>query len=136
MATGRPGQAGADIAPVEDAQPAVSDENKAKAEADAAAQKSADSGGKFVLYTGPRAAAANAEELKKRQSRLGEGSYAEITVQQWAEVGIDAKNSLVWKLQNNFRVPASALTDAQLDYLLTNSKRFELVDADGNKVER
>ncbi|MFV8173797.1 hypothetical protein [Mycolicibacterium peregrinum] len=134
MATGRPGQAGADIAPVEDAQPAVSDETKAKA--DAAAPKSADSGGKFVLYTGPRTAAANAEELKNRATRLGEGTYAEITVQQWAEVGIHAERALVWKLQNNFRVPASSLTDAQLDYLLTNSKRFELVDADGNKVDR
>lgn len=136
MATGRPGQAGADIAPVEDAQPAVSDESKAKAEAEAAAAKSADSGGKFVLYTGARTAAANAEELKSRPTRLGEGTYAEISVQQWAEVGIDAKHPLVWKLQNNFRVPASSLTDAQLDYLLTNSKRFELVDADGNKVDR
>lgn len=135
MATGRPGQAGSDIAPVEDAQPAASDEDKAKAEAEAAAPKS-DSGGKFVLYTGPRTAAANADELKNRATRLGEGTYAEITVQQWAEVGIHAKQSLVWKLQNNFRVPASSLTDAQLDYLLTNSKRFELVDANGNKVDR
>ena len=134
MATGRPGNTG-DIAPVEDAQPAVSDDNKAKVEAAAAAPKS-DSGGKFVLYTGPRTAAANAEELKNRATRLGEGTYAEITVQQWAEVGIHAENALVWKLQNNFRVPASSLTDAQLDYLLTNSKRFELVDADGNKVDR
>lgn len=135
MATGRPGQAGADIAPVEDARPAVTDEDKAKAEAAAAAPKS-DSGGKFVLYTGARTAAANADELKKRDSRLGEGTYAEITVQQWAEVGIHADCALVWKLQNNYRVPASSLTDAQLDYLLTNSKRFELVDANGNKVDR
>ncbi|OBK04706.1 hypothetical protein A5746_10845 [Mycolicibacterium conceptionense] len=134
MATGRAGNTG-DIAPVEDAQPAVSDENRARAEAAAAAPKS-DSGGKFVLYTGPRTAAANAEELKNRPTRLGEGTYAEITVQQWAEVGIHADRTLVWKLQNNFRVPASSLTDAQLDYLLTNSKRFELVDADGNKVDR
>ncbi|ORA25165.1 hypothetical protein [Mycobacterium aquaticum] len=123
------------IAPVEDAQPAVTDEDKAKAEAEAAAPQS-DSGGKFVFYTGARTAAANAEELKNRPSRLGEGTYAEITVQQWAEVGIEAKTSLVWKLQNNYRVPASALSDAQLDYLLTNSNRFELVDGNGNKVER
>lgn len=134
MAT-RSSQTSGGIAPVEDAQPAVSDEGKAKAAAEAVAPQS-DSAGKFVLYTGPRTAAANAEELKKRRSRLGEGSYAEISVQQWAEVGIAAERSLVWKLQNNFRVPASALTDAQLDYLLTNSKRFELVDADGNKVDR
>ncbi|OBC11437.1 hypothetical protein A5784_35155 [Mycobacterium sp. 852013-50091_SCH5140682] len=134
MAT-RSSQTSGGIAPVEDAQPAVTDEDKAKAEAEAAAPQS-DSAGKFVLYTGARTAAANADELKTRKTRLGEGTYAEITVQQWAEVGIEAKNSLVWKLQNNFRVPASALSDAQLDYLLTNSNRFELVDGNGNKVER
>lgn len=135
MATGRtPGPVG-DIAPAEDAQPAVSDADKAKVEAAVDAQAS-EGGGKFVLYTGPRTAVANAEELKNRMTRLGEGTYAEITPQQWAEVGIAAENSLVWKLQNNYRVPASLLSAAQLDYLLTNSTRFELVDADGNKVDR
>lgn len=132
MTTGRAQK----IEATDTAQVAVSDENKAKAESAASAPKSSHPNARFVLYTGPRTAVANAEELKKRASRLGEGTYAEITPAQWAQVGIKANTAVVWRLQNNYLVPASELTDAQIDYLLTHSTRFELVDGAGMKVER
>lgn len=118
------------IAPAEDAQTAASDDDKAKAAASAAAAEEAHpSKGKVVLYTGPRNVVANAEELKKRQPKLGEGSIAEITAAQWAQAGLQASHSHRWSLANNWRIPATQFTQEQLDYLAANSKRFELVDA-------
>lgn len=136
MATGRPGGTAGQIESTDTAQAAVSDDDKAAAQSAAEKAKSSQPGGRFVLYTGPRTAAANAEELKNRQSKLGEGTYAEIKPEQWAEVGIAADKALVWRLQNNYLVPASDLSDAQLNYLLANSTRFELVDGDGKPVQR
>ncbi|OBJ08281.1 hypothetical protein [Mycobacterium sp. 1465703.0] len=118
------------------AAPAVSDDDKAKARAAAAEAAKGKPGDKFVLYLGPSNITRNKEDLKKRSTRLGEGTYAEITPQQWAAVGISAKAAVKWTVANNWRVPVSAFTDEQLDYLLTNSKRFELIDGEGNPAER
>lgn len=118
------------------AQPALSDADKAKAEAAAAAEVAAHpSSGKFVLYTGPRTAAANAEELKTRRPQLGEGTVAEITAEQWSQAGVPGPRSHRWSLSNNWRLPATQFTQDQIDYLMENSKRFELVDAKGQKVD-
>lgn len=122
--------------PDENAAPAVSDDDKAKARAEAAEAAKDKPGDKFVLYLGPTNITRNKEDLKKRSTRLGEGTYAEITPQQWAAVGISAKAAVKWNVANDWRLPVSAFTDEQLDYLLSNSKRFELVDRDGNPTER
>ncbi len=145
MAAGSAGSAGRGTPPIEapeGAQSAVSDEDKAKAEAESAAEaraaKAAESAeDRFILYTGPRNIVANTEELKKRSPRLGEGTAADISPQQWAQCGIKAKSpeTLVWNVFNNYRVPASKFSREQLEYLLANSKRFELVDKAGKKVK-
>lgn len=128
---------GSKIQPVGLAQPAVSDDDKAKAEAAAAAEVEAHpSNGKFVVYTGPRNAVAAAEELKTRQPMLGEGTLAEITAAQWSQVGVSAKRGHRWDLSNGWRIPATDFTQEQIDYLLTySSRRFELVDSKGQKVD-
>jgi hypothetical protein len=125
------------IAPAEQAQPAASDEDKARAEAAAAAAvESHPNKGQFVLYTGPRNAAANADELQKRAPKLGEGTTAEISIAQWAQAGVTSTRSHRWSLSNSWRIPATQFTPEQLDYLQTNSKRFELVNEKGEKVDR
>lgn len=117
-------------------QPATSDDDKAKAEAAATAAEAAHpSKGKFVLYTGPRNAAAAADELKKRPPRLGEGTVAEITATQWKQAGVPSERSHRWSLANNWRIPATQFTQEQIDHLLTSSRRFELVDSKGQKVD-
>lgn len=146
MATGAgrpPGPVGS-IEPTDTAQAAASDEDKAAA---AEAQSAADAEsakGPFVVYTGPQAAVAAFQENERRRekglpplpSRPGEGTYAEITVKQWEQVGIKSERSHVWKLQNNYRIAASQFSAEQIDYLLNNSKRFQLVDGEGNPVKR
>jgi hypothetical protein len=120
------------------AKPAVSDTDKAKQEAAAAAEVAAHpSSGKFVQYLGPRnvAAAVEADEFKTRAPKLGEGTVAEITTSQWTQAGIPGPRTHKWSLANNWRVPATQFTQDQIDYLLENSKRFELVDAKGQKVD-
>lgn len=76
--------------------------------------------GPFVQYNGPQ---------------TGSGSVARIDPQHWAEQGIAATSSFEWKLQNNWRIPANRFSAEQLDYLLNTSKRFQLIDAKGNKVD-
>jgi hypothetical protein len=130
-----PSAAPSPIEPPAAAQPAASDDDKAKAEAAATAELQAHPHkGQFVSYTGPKQIAANADELRKRPPRLGEGTTAEITQVQWGQHGIDAKRTHTWNLANNWRLPATQFTTEQIDYLLTNSKRFELVNSDGEKV--
>lgn len=116
--------------------PAVSDADKAKAHAEAAHAAKAKPGDKFLLYLGPSNITKNKEDLKRRSTRLGEGTYAEITPQQWSSVGIPASATVKWHIGNNWRVPVSALSDAQVDYLLANSKRFALVDHNGDPAKR
>ncbi|OBK14090.1 hypothetical protein [Mycobacterium asiaticum] len=141
----RSGGAGIDLG--EDAQPAVSEEDKAKAEAQAAAADAPKSDERFVQYLTPLRAA-NKAVTRPSGAGTGDGSPASrvgvasaeciITEQHWAQVGIAGK-SLVFSFDNNWRVPVSQVTDAQLKYLLNddrryNGVRFEVVDADGNKV--
>lgn len=123
------------IASAFQAQPATSDDDKAKAEAAAAAEVEAHPNrGQFVLYTGPRNAAAASEELKSRSPKLGEGTFAEITAAQWNEAGVASTRSHMWSLSNNWMIPATQFSQDQIDYLLTYSKRFELVDVKGQEV--
>jgi uncharacterized membrane protein len=69
------------IASVAGVQPAASDDDKAKAEAEAvAAVQSHPNKGQFVQYLGPTNAVAAAEELKTRQPKLGEGGSFWSTV--------------------------------------------------------
>lgn len=125
------------IASPAQAQPAVSDVDKAKAEAAAAAAVEAHPNkGQFVLYLGPTNVASAAEELKNRQPQLGEGTVAEISIVQWSQAGVASKRAHRWDLSNEWRIPATQFTAEQLDYLQANSKRFELVDAEGQKVDR
>jgi hypothetical protein len=128
----------ADVQAAAQATPAKSDDDKASAEAEAAAEVEAHPRkGLYVLYLGPRnaAIAAAADEYKKRSPRLGEGTKAEITSAQWGEVGLPTKRSHTWDLFNNWQIPATQFTNDQIDYLLTNSQRFELVNAAGEKVD-
>jgi hypothetical protein len=119
------------------AQPATPDDEKAKAEAAAAAAvETHPNKDQFVLYTGPRNAAAAADDLKRRLPRLGEGTVAEISVAQWGQAGVASKRAHRWSLANNWLIPATQFTPEQIDYLLTNSTRFELVDGKGEKVDR
>lgn len=125
------------IESVAQAQPAASDDDKARTEAAAVAQFEAHPNkGQFVLYTGPRTAAANADELKQRSPQLGEGTVAEISIAQWSQAGVAATRPHRWSLSNNWRIPATQFTPEQLDYLQANSKRFELVDEKDEKVDR
>jgi hypothetical protein len=124
------------IASVAGVQPAASDDDKAKAEAEAvAAVQSHPNKGQFVQYLGPTNAVAAAEELKTRQPKLGEGTLAEITAAQWGQVGVAAKRGHQWDLSNEWRVPATDFSQEQLDYLAAHSKRFVLVDGEGQKVK-
>lgn len=121
-----------------DATPLASDTDKAEAAATVEAAFAAHPHkGQFLQYLGPRnaAAAAAADEYKKRAPRLGEGTTAEITPVHWKQHGIESKRTHTWNLANNWRIPATQLTVEQIEYLLTNSKRFELVDRDGQKVD-
>lgn len=131
------------IEPVENAAPAVSDIDKAAAAAaPATAVGSPDD--RFVLYTVPRRA--SAKVVSRPSGESGDGTYAsevgdevavaEISVQDWARVGVAATRAVVWNAANQWRVPEGHFTGEQLDYLLNNSKRFELVDRRGNKVTR
>lgn len=125
------------IEPVVAAQPAASDDDRARADAaEAAAVAAHPNRGQFVLYMGPRNVAAAAEELKKRAPKLGEGTFAQITATQWNQAGVPSDRSHTWNLANNWRIPATQFSQAQIDYLLTNSRRFELVDADSSKVDQ
>lgn len=116
---------------------AVSDEvrHAVVAAAAAAEPKPGDPDARFILYLGPRNLAANAEALKKRRPKLGEATATEITAEQWRQVGVAAERTLVWNVVNSWRIPTSQLSDAQISYLLTNSKRFELVDGLGRRVD-
>lgn len=141
MASGAAGR-GAPIEIPEGAQPAQSDQEKADAQAQAAVEAAAAkqpeaSDERFVRYLGPQNIVKNAEALQTRAPRLGEGTYADMSPQDWSSVGISAKSpeTLVWNVFNNYRVPASKFSQDQIDYLLSNSKRFELVDREGNKVK-
>lgn len=79
-------------------------------------------------------------------SRVGVASArARITPQDWAANGITgATQTLVWDFSNNWRVPAAKLTAEQIDFLLVDDPRinklpvprFEVVDGNGNKVDR
>ncbi|TDL05454.1 hypothetical protein [Mycobacterium paragordonae] len=153
MAAGTP-RSGGSTPPIEapeGAAPAVSEDDKAKA-AEAQAAKQAESGDKdarFVQYVIPLRAA---QQVVSRPSGFqGDGSPASrvgvasaetsITPQQWNAVGIPASEPLVWNFDNNWRIPVSKLSDLQLNYLLTedrryNGVRFELVDGAGNKVDK
>ncbi|TDO18133.1 hypothetical protein EV580_1315 [Mycobacterium sp. BK086] len=114
---------------------ASTDDEKAEvAAAEEAAVQAHPHKGQFVLYTGPRKLAAAAEALKTRKPVLGEGTEARISVADWKKVGVAATRDHEWSLANNYRLAATLFTEEQLDYLRTYSKRFELVDADGNKV--
>lgn len=117
---------------------AKSDDDKTKEEAAANAEVAAHPNkGQFVQYLGPRnaALAAAKDEFKTRRPQLGEGTFAEITATQWKEVGIETTRTHRWSLANDWKIPATQFTSEQVDYLLTASKRFELVNADGQKVD-
>jgi len=129
--------AGSTIETPDAAQSVASDAEKAQADADTAAAEDANPNkGRFVLYLGPRNIVAAGDDLKSRELQLGEGTYAEITPTDWKLGGIDAKRNFVWDISNNWRIPATHFTTEQLDYLLTASKRFELVDGEGVRVDR
>lgn len=166
MATGHRSGSHTDIAPPDAAQPAVSeDEKAAAAEAKAAEAKKSKPTERFVEYLVPRRATASYIDEKGKRRKIetrpseahrlasvaDDGSYssrvgvanarADITPQQWAAVGISATEKVVWEFGNDWRVPARQLSAEQIDYLLTedrkhNGVRFELVDGNGNKVDR
>jgi hypothetical protein len=153
------------IQPPDAATPALTEEEQAKAaEDEAAASAEAKPGERFVEYVVPRRATASyVDEHGKRRpivtrpsephayaSQSAEPSYAarvgvasaraKISVQDWANVGIAANDTLVWDFGNNWRVPASRLSTEQIDYLLGedrryNGVRFELVDGNGREVD-
>jgi hypothetical protein len=127
------------IQPADSAAPAASDDAKAKAQAaEEAALAKHPNKGQFVQYLGPRnaAAAAAKDEFKKRAPQLGEGTFAEITPTHWGQAGIASSRTHRWSLANNYRIPATQFTPEQIDHLLTVSRRFELVDETGAKVDR
>lgn len=150
------------IEPVDSAQPAVSEDDKAKvAEAEAAADVEAANNAptqRFVEFVLPRAATASyVDENGKRRrietrpsGEVDDGSYASrvgvasaeavIRPQDWP-APIVADQTLRWDFANNWRVPAASLSVEQLDCLLIedrrhNGVRFELVDGTGRKVDR
>lgn len=104
---------------VDDASPALTDSEKT----DKAKQASppAPRASRFVRYTGAR------EEW---------ASMRRITSQAWATLGIKGVQTNVWSLSNDWRIPASQFSEAQLDYLLDVDGRFELADAAGKIVAR
>lgn len=153
MAAGTP-RSGGSTPPIESpvgAAPAVSEDEKAAAQAQAAEQKTetGDQGERFVQYVVPLRAA---QQVVSRPSGFqGDGSPASrvgvasaetsITPQQWNSVGVPATEPLVWNFDNNWRIPVSRLSELQLNYLLKddrkyNGVRFELVDGAGNKVDQ
>lgn len=139
--------AAAATAPIQSAsqaQAAASDDEKAKAEEAAATELDAHPGkGLFVLYLGPSniAAAVENDEFKDREPLSGEGTIAEVTSAQWAEVGLrtERTNPHVWDLSNDWRIPATDFSPEQVAYLLVSRTpgrpaRFALVGADGKPV--
>lgn len=127
--------------PDDTAQPVLPDAEKAQAAAEAEAVR--DPNERFVQYVVPRNAAARAVTRPSGEtaggtsyaSRIGDAiAVAEISPKDWAQVGIPASETLRWHRPNNWRVPEKRLSSEQLDYLLLNDARFELVDRDGNLV--
>ena len=110
-----------EIEPVEQVKPAVSDEDKAKAEATSTPVVPAKSGARFVRYTGAR------EE---------HASIRRIAPDAWANVGVSTTRTDVWELGNDWKLPVGQFTQPQLDYLLNVDGRFELADTDGKIVVR
>jgi hypothetical protein len=149
----RSGDTNPPIEPPDSAQAAVSDVEKAKADAEAAvaaaeAAKTAPDG-RFVQYLVPLLAAqqvvsrpSGAPSDGSPASRIGANSAeTHITPEQWNSQGIPATTTLEWNMSNNWRVPVEQLTELQLNFLLVgdrkhNGVRFELVDGNGNKVDR
>ncbi|WP_152967033.1 hypothetical protein [Mycobacterium heckeshornense] len=123
------------------AKAAVSDEDKAKA----AAQHSPTAGrrggaGPYVRYTGVKWAALTPKDVNNDPAALARiarsGTYREITPAQWAQIGVKTSKPSVWCLQNNYKIPASAFIESQLDYLLDVDGDFDLVDSQNNPVPR
>lgn len=166
MATGQPDSP---IQPPDEATPAPSEDEKAQAaqaEAEAAAEaEKAKPDERFIEYVVPRRATASYIDEKGKRRKIetrpseahrhatvaSDGSYssrvgvanakADISVQDWAAVGISATDNQVWEFANDWRVPARRLSAEQIDYLLVedrkyNGVRFELVDGNGNSVDR
>ncbi|ANW64015.1 hypothetical protein BCA37_10780 [Mycobacterium sp. djl-10] len=106
------------------AQAVPSDPEKAAAEAAASAAEDAHPlKGKFVQYNGQRA----------------HGVEVTLTPQNWADSGVESTRTHVWDVGNDWQVPATQFTDAQIDHLLQLSRRynrFKLVDAQGAETSR
>lgn len=157
------------IQPTDRAETAVPDTERVKAaEVEAAEAHKRKPAERFVEYVVPRRATASyvdehgkrrplvtrPSEAHRHSSVANDGSYsshvgvanarARITPGDWAANGItDATQTLVWDFNNNWRVPASKLTDEQITFLTEDdarinklpAPRFELVDGHGNKVD-
>lgn len=119
-AAGAASRGGPAIESPEAAQPALSDDDKAKAEAAAATERKSGSG-RFVRYLGPR---------------TNTGTKRRITPAHWNSVGIPATHAHEWSLANDFKLPESAFTQQQLDQLFNVDDQFEMVDAHGNRIKR
>lgn len=148
------------IAPPDAAQTAQSEEDKSKAAevelAKAAEKQVAASDERFLVYTVPALAASKvvsrpSGEAHAHATRADASTYANrvgvaaamatITSQQWAALGVPDAPHTEWNLDNNWSIPVKDLADGQINYLLNidpkyNGKRFELVDGNGQKVER
>jgi hypothetical protein len=139
------------IEPPTGAAEALSDDQRAaaQAEAEAAAAKAQDDPNtRFLLYTVPGQAFGRAktrpsgfnDDDSTLANRIGYAvAQAEVTDKQWVALGISGQKTLVFNRSNNWRVPASDVTEAALNYLLNedvryNGRRFALVDGRGNKV--
>ena len=59
----------------------------------------------------------------------GVGTVRIMTPQDWAAVNIDTADYHEWNGFNHKRIPRSAFSDAQLQYLLRVDGRFSLVEA-------
>ena len=57
----------------------------------------------------------------------GVGTVRVITPSDWKKAGIECDSQTEWNYLNKMRLPRSAFTDEQLQYLLRVDGRFELV---------
>lgn len=71
------------------------------------------SNGRYVKYLGP--------ELNRASERV-------ITAENWAEIGIKADANHVWDFKNEYLLPESVFTPAQLNYLLNVDGFFSSVE--------
>ena len=64
----------------------------------------------------------------------GIGTVRQLDPESWKAAHVDSENTYVWNYLNNKRIPRSAFSDEELQYLLRVDGRFSLVEVKDEKA--